>query len=311
MQSWLNTLPFVPETAASVKEHLLTLFDDYVPEGLKFLRESCKENVPSEDSNLVAGLCSLFKAMFSAEKGIDFGAEAQMLTAIANPIFVFSYVWTIGGNVAHTSQDAFDEFSRRLFDTLITIPPSGLIYDYYVNYEDRMFHSWEEQVPRFLYSRDIPYFQMIVPTADTIKYTFILETLIRANKPVLLTGLTGMQYVSFKHTNTCLQVWVSRSLLVTCYSASARRIMGVVAHLNKVKPPQAMLARTQSKLYQRVLQKRIFLTCLLMQKIQNRYSHHPLLHPPNDYLGGPQVGFPTHLNDFLSSNIKCSNSTNY
>jgi dynein heavy chain len=194
VQSWLNklALPGV-ETEASkqIREHILSLFEDYVAVGLKFLRESCKENVPSEDTNLVASLCSLFASMLTTEKGVNFGDESQLAT-IANPIFVFSYVWTIGGNVAQSSQDVFDEFARRLFDTLITIPPSGLVYDYYVNYEDRMLHSWDEQVPRFLYSREIPYFQMIVPTADTIRYTFILETLIRSNRPVLLNGLTGM-----------------------------------------------------------------------------------------------------------------------
>jgi hypothetical protein len=42
------------------------------------------------------------------------------------------------------------------------------------------------------YSREIPYFQMVVSTADTVRYTYLLETLVRANKPVLLTGLTGI-----------------------------------------------------------------------------------------------------------------------
>ena len=33
---------------------------------------------------------------------------------------------------------------------------------------------------------------MIVPTADTVRYTYLLDTLVRANKPVLLTGFTGV-----------------------------------------------------------------------------------------------------------------------
>lgn len=36
---------------------------------------------------------------------------------------------------------------------------------------------------------------MIVPTADTVRYTYLLDTLVRANRPILLTGLTGTYFI--------------------------------------------------------------------------------------------------------------------
>jgi hypothetical protein len=52
----------------------MSLFDEHVTPGLTFLRENCKEIIPSVDHNLVASLCSLFKALFTTQKGVNFAA---------------------------------------------------------------------------------------------------------------------------------------------------------------------------------------------------------------------------------------------
>ena len=37
----------------------------------------------------------------------------------------------------------------------------------------------------------MPFYKIIVPTVDSVRYNFLLDTLIRAKRPVLMTGPVG------------------------------------------------------------------------------------------------------------------------
>lgn len=46
-------------------------------------------------------------------------------------------------------------------------------------------------MPQFTYDKDIPFFETLVPTTDTVRFGYIMERLIYINHPVFLTGDTG------------------------------------------------------------------------------------------------------------------------
>ena len=43
----------------------------------------------------------------------------------------------------------------------------------------------------FRYSSNVPFYKIVVPTVDTLRYDFLVSTLVKANRPVLLTGPVG------------------------------------------------------------------------------------------------------------------------
>ena len=43
----------------------------------------------------------------------------------------------------------------------------------------------------FRYSPSMPFYKIMVPTVDSVRYDFLLQTLINAKRPVLLTGPVG------------------------------------------------------------------------------------------------------------------------
>jgi len=43
----------------------------------------------------------------------------------------------------------------------------------------------------FQSNRSVPFYKIMVPTVDSVRYNFLLDTLIRAKRPVLLTGPVG------------------------------------------------------------------------------------------------------------------------
>lgn len=50
------------------------------------------------------------------------------------------------------------------------------------------FKQWTDVVPAFAYKRELPYFQMMVPTVDTVRFSYLLEACLDVQRSVLFTG---------------------------------------------------------------------------------------------------------------------------
>jgi dynein heavy chain len=55
----------------------------------------------------------------------------------------------------------------------------------------RAWVPWMDTMPEFKCDPDKPFAQIIVPTADTVRYTFLVDALLAAGKHVLCVGETG------------------------------------------------------------------------------------------------------------------------
>ena len=47
-------------------------------------------------------------------------------------------------------------------------------------------------MPAFVFDRDVPYFELLVPTSDTYKHSYCLDLLLSKEKPAFFTGTTGV-----------------------------------------------------------------------------------------------------------------------
>lgn len=76
----------------------------------------------------------------------------------------------------------------------MSIPVSETVFEYFVDTHkpELAFRHWNEGLPEFKYNRSLSYFQLLVPTVDTIRYETLLRLLYSHNKPVFFTGETGV-----------------------------------------------------------------------------------------------------------------------
>ena len=74
------------------------------------------------------------------------------------------------------------------------IPPGGSVFDYFFDLKpkDKVFKNWSTKVQTFVYDKDASFFDLMVPTQDTTKYAFCLETLMILKKPMFFTGNSGV-----------------------------------------------------------------------------------------------------------------------
>ena len=73
---------------------------------------------PKVDISRVMTLCALMTSLLCGtgdKPAVDFSMDQARLQPLITTVFVFSFVWSVGGNLVEKSMDAFDSFCRDLF----------------------------------------------------------------------------------------------------------------------------------------------------------------------------------------------------
>jgi len=58
--------------------------------------------------------------------------------------------------------------------------------------KEKAFKPWSLKVPAFVYDKDVPYFELLVPTNDSVRHSYCLEMLLGREKSSFYTGLSGV-----------------------------------------------------------------------------------------------------------------------
>lgn len=74
---------------------------------------------------------------------------------------------------------------------LICSLPSIDLWDLYVNVPGHRLDLWSDIMPNFVYNSELPFFDILVPTIDTVRFSYIMTKLVERNRPVFFTGGTG------------------------------------------------------------------------------------------------------------------------
>lgn len=61
-----------------------------------------------------------------------------------------------------------------------------------MDFDSKRMELWEKIVPPFKYDPEVPFFDMLVPTMDTVRFGYLMEKLLKVNHSVLFTGTTGV-----------------------------------------------------------------------------------------------------------------------
>jgi dynein axonemal heavy chain len=173
-------------------ELLLRLFDKYAAPMLELKRHECKEPVPVDDFSAIRSLCRMYDAVATRENGLALDADGGMSAAcarMAEMYFVFCAIWSCGGSVDEAGRAKMDQFVR---DIEAQFPPLHTVYEYYVDPVKHEWINWSEKVNKAW--RPAPgakFYQILVPTIDTVRYSFIASSLMNSKQPLLFTGSTG------------------------------------------------------------------------------------------------------------------------
>jgi len=115
----------------------------------------------------------------------------------SNMILIFSFTWGIGGNIYNTLNMGYrtkfsDTFKTKFQSMYPSYPMDESIFNLYVNFQEIKLKTFETIVPKFKYERNVPFFNILVPTAEYIKHNLLIDLLMKNNSNLLITGNSGV-----------------------------------------------------------------------------------------------------------------------
>lgn len=177
-----------------LRSSLLDNFDISVPDFLKLVRENFAEPVSTVNIQLVKGLCNLLDVLIRESFGFKTKAKIEFKRKFIGYAFAFALTWSVGATAIDTrSMDQVDTLIRRIF-SYIVYPNMESVHSVYLDIigENILFKPWKDKTPDFVYEKDMPYFEILVPTPETTRYVQVISWLLDSNKPVFATGKTGV-----------------------------------------------------------------------------------------------------------------------
>ncbi|XP_004521647.2 dynein heavy chain 2, axonemal [Ceratitis capitata] len=183
VNSWLARQK-IPEYVKLVREY----FDQYLDKVLEFKRQRCKEIVKTNQLNVVMSMCKLLEAFATKQNGIVPG-NIDVLETMSKLWFLFSLIWSVCATVDEDSRNRVDSYIRELDSSF---PIKDTVYDYYVDPVHGTLMPWESMLSdSWKYDESLPFYKIIVPTVDTVRYEYLVSKLLQEEHPVMLVGNVG------------------------------------------------------------------------------------------------------------------------
>ncbi|GLD91881.1 hypothetical protein PINS_up000414 [Pythium insidiosum] len=218
VDSWLEALP---RSVVPFAHLFLRLFDVYLYTSVSFMRSFMTELVPTMDNNLAQSLMSLLDcylepyrervdSMAASGGGGDSNAAAPQqqqqqqqnqgpapgpqFKNDVEPLFLFALIWSVGATTNDAGRVKFDSFLRGemvAHNAQPLLPAPGLVYDYCYSLKDHKWVPWMDTIAPYKVPPNTSFADIVVPTADSVRNTYLLDALCRNDKHVLMVGGTG------------------------------------------------------------------------------------------------------------------------
>ncbi|KAF4323742.1 hypothetical protein BBO99_00000832 [Phytophthora kernoviae] len=186
IQTWLATTINVQEE----RDVLQALFEKFMEKVLRFKTTEVTELIPVTTFNSVKSFCNLYNALATVENGLDLATCGDKFAVAVEKWFLFCMTWSV---MAAANEDGRKKFDFFLRDIDSVYPPLKTAYDFFVEPSSREFKLWDEKLPpNFRIAPGTPFHKIMVPTIDTLRYGFLLQTMLSAGIHTLLVGETGV-----------------------------------------------------------------------------------------------------------------------
>ena len=221
LTSWLATLPEACQTEVN-KQKISNLFGWLVPAALRYVNKECKSSLAvgiaaTDDITRVNALMKLMSCHLDELRDADRAAAlAKELPSWIENLFLFSLIWSVAGVIDGPSRPKFDAFLRQFaagkpprgyekvdgqFGDLCTsslqwakfLPEEASCFEYLFLRAKNQWVLWTDTIDKA--DTKIPptaeFSQILVPSLDTARYTYLLDILLKFNMPTLFVGPTG------------------------------------------------------------------------------------------------------------------------
>ena len=184
----------IPGDRDEEAEQLQSLFDQYVPPCIDYVQLGLVDGelgaklrmvVPVTSIDMVKQLCTALDAFL----GPVYDAAGDQLPDIneLENVFAFCVTWSVGAPLVGSSQEQFNDFVKKISSSNL---PDGMLTDSVYDASSKRWQTWESRVEPYVEPSPFKFYEVIVPTTDSTKFSYLLREL-GPRKPVLFVGASG------------------------------------------------------------------------------------------------------------------------
>ncbi|XDB63622.1 hypothetical protein AB1E18_016949 [Capra hircus] len=185
LQAWLK------KRTTQENNVFLTLYDKIFEDAYTYMKLNLNPKMQLLECNYIVQSLNLLEGLIPSKEEGGISCVEHL-----HKLFVFALMWSIGALLELESRDKLEAFMRS-HESKLDLPeiPKGLtqtMYEFYVtDYGD--WEHWNKKLQPYYYPTDsIPeYSSILVPNVDNVRTNFLIDTIAKQHKAVLLTGEQG------------------------------------------------------------------------------------------------------------------------
>lgn len=154
-----------------LKSYMKNLFDIYFDELLKFARKKCSYMIHQVEVSKIDMLCTILKSVIHQIPNVNLMEESDVKAYICK-IWIWATLWSIGSNLMEASHVLLERQMRKLVEGHESADlPAETLWEFRIN-PLRIWEKWEKIIPPFIFNPNKPFFEMLVPTSDTVRFGY-------------------------------------------------------------------------------------------------------------------------------------------
>ncbi|KAL4466850.1 hypothetical protein ABPG74_010447 [Tetrahymena malaccensis] len=175
-------------------------------------KKKISQTIPTVEANIAISVCRNIKLILELDQRDNL--ENENSKKAIDKLLLWAIGWGIGATVSTLNIKEFQDGLSEAFTA--DISPRGSLFEYYytIGKGEGDFIAWSEIIPEFSYAPEMSYFQLVVPTTDTVCYSWFLDKNIQLLHPIFLTGLTGTGKTII--TSSTLNTLKDQNTVATC-----------------------------------------------------------------------------------------------
>ncbi|KAK5648316.1 hypothetical protein RI129_003208 [Pyrocoelia pectoralis] len=205
---WLESRTYPPEYEVFKK-----CFESYIPSTLGYVISGVlgtqqvsplKTVIPQTGLNMITQLCFMIDSMYPQPIEDARDPEEEIEEGPIEAIFLHALYNSVGASLVGIGRLEFDQFVKKIC-SLSTVEDSyekralmrqlptafETMYDYCLDIINDQWVAWDWLVPEYIHDSEKKFTEILVPTVDTVRITYVLKLMNEVKRPVVLVGETG------------------------------------------------------------------------------------------------------------------------
>ena len=198
-ESWYAALPEI--VTLESRRQLSRLFTMYALPGMQFVKRYLVEPLVTVNNNISQSMMRILTTFFTPFEVKD-GEDPipperiAMLQKNIEKLFFYAFVWSVGATCDTASRSIFDGWLRRYMEANghEGFPEGNLVYDFVLNEVTGKWELWLDNAgekANFHYDSNLTFAELVVPTKDGIRNTYLINRLVVNRFNTMVVGPTG------------------------------------------------------------------------------------------------------------------------